>query len=416
MEAWSGIYQARKFGSKCLQLGSEPGSFYYKEFYSHPEFDVSQSEDCLYLNIWVPDHAENEQCPVALWIHGGAFSNGTGSELPFVGTEFVKRKVILVTINYRLGVFGFLCHPLITELNSAEEGCANYGLWDQVMALNWVYENIGAFGGNSKKITLFGQSAGAMSLQQLAETSAINNHCSGMILQSGGGYGSDFNRAPYLDDAYKVGENLMEKMGIPKNLWKESEAGKQQTYHQLYEISAEELQKYAGKMIAESLKTWSPLPFVPVIDKDLLKEDVDEMIEAKKFQKIPYILGANSQDMAASDKLDKTPDDDMMHRANVDFAKIANTCDDASAYVYYFKRQLPGDDAGAFHSAELWYIFGCFEYCWRPMTGADRALSDEMIDCWTNFMYTGNPGKDWKPCTKEESFVKIFDVVSHSQN
>ncbi len=124
-ERWEDVYIADHFQPKCMQAGRQIGTFYDREFYSNPDFAVDMSEDCLYLNIWVP-RKRRQACPVAIYIHGGAFLGGAGSELPFDGGEFAKRDVILVTINYRLGVFGFFCHPPITD--ASDRTCGNYGL------------------------------------------------------------------------------------------------------------------------------------------------------------------------------------------------------------------------------------------------------------------------------------------------
>ena len=121
-EAWDGIYEADRFSGRGVQDGERCVGFYDKEFYGNPEYDVPDSEDCLYLNIWMPEHGEGGKLPVAFWIHGGAFLGGYGSEMEFDGEAYAKRGVILVTFNYRLNVFGFLAHPWL----SAENG---QGYW-----------------------------------------------------------------------------------------------------------------------------------------------------------------------------------------------------------------------------------------------------------------------------------------------
>ena len=178
---WEGVYHADRFGKTCWQEREEEGSFYDVEFYRNADYLTDFDEDCLYLNIWVPGNEgvleksvsakdipagsfSAKKLPVALWIHGGAFSHGFGHEMEFDGAEYAKRGVILVTINYRVGVFGYLAHEWLSR-ESSYGISGNYGMLDQIAALKWVRENIGAFGGDAGNITIFGQSAGAISVQ-----------------------------------------------------------------------------------------------------------------------------------------------------------------------------------------------------------------------------------------------------------
>ena len=166
------------------------------------------SEDSLYLNIWTPAADVNAKLPVAFWIHGGAFLGGYGSELEFDGEAWCRRNVILVTINYRVNAFGFLAHPWLSAEN--EQGISgNYGILDQIAALQWVHRNIAAFGGDPERITILGQSAGSMSVQTLVSTDLTGNLIKGAILQSAGGYDSGLNRDRTLAEAEKIGENLL---------------------------------------------------------------------------------------------------------------------------------------------------------------------------------------------------------------
>ena len=171
---WEGVYKADHFGCVCPQTEHEPDSFYGKEFYLDPEFGMKQSEDCLYLNIWTPANTVDEKLPVAFWIHGGAFMHGFSHESEFDGAAYCERGVILVAINYRLGAFGFLAHPWLSEESGAGRS-GNYAILDQIAALKWVKENIAAFGGDPENITVFGQSAGCMSVQTLVSSPLTEN-------------------------------------------------------------------------------------------------------------------------------------------------------------------------------------------------------------------------------------------------
>lgn len=412
-DAWDGILMADKFGNKGMQREQIKGSFYQKEFYNDENFMTPMSEDCLYLNIYVPEKKENqnekEKLPVAIYIHGGAFMSGAGSNLPFVADKLAKKGVIIVTINYRLGIWGFLSHPVLEKKNKTFTS-GNYGLWDQIFAMQWVKENIEAFGGDADNITLFGQSAGAMSLQILALSPKTEGLFQRMILQSGGGYKNPLAKFRTKEEAKQSGEWFLNSLG--ENL---SEA---EIIEKLEHDTSIKLQKAAEETVGKAFQNQMGIPFMPVIDGEILSEDIDSLIEKKQFRKIPYILGANTNDITMENTLDYSQENNPMQQANISYAKIADEagCD---SYVYYFTRQLPGDESGAFHSAELWYVFGSLDYCWRKtyMTLEDWEISDEIMTYWTNFMKTGNPNgkirteaeqKKWKPYKADEPFVKIF--------
>lgn len=412
-ESWSGVYAAENFREKSMQRGRQVGSFYDKEFYSNPNFSVDMSENCLYLNIWVPKK-RSENCPVAIYVHGGAFMSGAGSNLPFDGEGFAKKGIILVTINYRLGVFGFLCHPLL--IDEAVGACGNYGLWDQIAALEWVRDNIAAFGGDPENITLFGQSAGAMSLQILALSPQAEGKYRQMILQSGGGYNFPIETCRTLDAAFEIGEAVLKELGMEEKAWMHSKAERQRALQLFYDSSTERIMEAAGKVIGMSFANGTGIPYIPVIDKIILNGGINELMERGEFHKVRYILGSNSEDMTVDMNKKRTPETNKMHIANVNFSQMVNRDKEAQAYVYYFSRQLPGDDSGAFHSAELWYVFGTLQYCWRPLTEKDRMLSDEIIGYWANFMRSGSPNgidlSEWRTCTDEYPNVKIFDTLA----
>lgn len=401
-EGWEGIYKADHFRNRSMQ-GPQRGGFYFKEFYSNPEFETPQSEDCLYLNIWTPkDITENGKLPVAVYVHGGAFLSGAGSNLPFVCNKLTDRDVIVVTINYRLGALGFLCHPFLGELSGNEAG-GNLGLWDQVMAFEWVKENIQAFGGDPDRITAFGQSAGAMSLQALALSGKLEGLVSGMILQSGGGYKNPLGELMDRDKSKLIAEMLFEEIGC-------NPGNKEEVLKRLTEIDEDTLMEKVGVVIGKSFQNKLGMPFVPTLDGELLTDTLDKLTDNGSFLKIPYILGCNGDDITTEGNEDKRPDNNPMHLANISYAgKIADA--GLSSYVYYFDRKMPGDDAGAFHSAELWYVFGSLEYCWRPLEKRDYDLSEEMITYWTNFFKTGVPDandgiRNWS--AYKDGCIKVF--------
>ena len=208
---WEGVLDCKKFGPRCPQADLASMDFYGKEFYD--EMVPPESEDCLYLNIWTPaSAAPGDNLPVLFWIHGGAFMHGCGTEKEFDGEGFAKKGVILVSINYRVNVFGFFAHPELEKENT-EGVSGNYGLLDQAFALNWVRENIAAFGGDAAKITLAGQSAGCMSVQNLISSPLTKGMVRGAVLQSGGGLRA-LHATPSKEQLWEISQKLMEHLGV----------------------------------------------------------------------------------------------------------------------------------------------------------------------------------------------------------
>ena len=164
------------------------------------------------------------------------------------------------------------------------------------------------------------------------------------------------------------------------------------------------------EVVGRSFREGKGFAFVPVIDGAILKKDANELISEGGFRKTPYILGANKNDLTMENATDFGAMANPMEKANIDYAVLANESG-ADSFVYYFERELPGDDAGAFHSAELWYVFGSLDYCWRKdlFTDKDYELSAKIVKYWTSFMKNGDPGcqklPEWKKCTKEDPYV-----------
>lgn len=384
---WGGVREALSFGSQCPQADPTSG-FYGKEFYTSKEYPLpAMSEDCLYLNIWAP--AGMKDCPVALWIHGGAFDHGFSSEMEFDGRKFAANGVILVSINYRVGVFGFFAHEKLRRENM-HHTTGNYCLQDQLMALKWVKENISAFGGDSQNVTIFGQSAGAMSVQALVSSPLIKGMIQGAVMQSGGGIDNGICRTKNLEEAYRLSDRIMSLCHA----------------HTIDDMRKVPAKKFV-EILPELYKDVQDLAFGPIIDGYVLKEGTQESIRTGNVEDIPYMIGANGDDMLVN------KGEDGMHaklfKGCESFAEARNAHSDKPVYVYYFNRKLPGDDAGAFHSSELWYVFGTLERCWRPMEKRDYVLSDRMISAWASFMKDKDPGEGWKKYEDEEKFVREFD-------
>ena len=391
-ERWEGVREAKAFSNRCFQLRQE--GFDKKEFYSDEAFKPPMSEDCLYLNIWTPEEApQGKGFPVAVYIHGGAFLNGFGSELEFDGEAFARHGVILVTINYRLGIFGFLAHPLLTA-ESPKKVSGNYGILDQLAALSFVRENIEAFGGDPESVMVFGQSAGAMSVQTILSSPLSKGLVQRAVMESGGSYKWGLHSDTTLSEAEAIGEKILAGAGI-------------ESLEQLRALPAEELMQvllgYMERAMAEAGGDFSKvrLPMTPVIDGFVLPHGYDETIERGELLDVPVMLGSNTEDMNVADELLK---------GTQAFSFRAEELHGRPSYVYRFERRMPGDEAGAFHSAELWYVFGTYGRCWRPLGEEDAALSERMVRCWTNFARTGEPGENWRPCRKDDPYIKHFDI------
>ena len=385
--AWEGVRECADFGPIAWQPGNAPGTFYGDEFYW--EGTPEQSEDCLYLNVWAPAGTVGKKAarlPVAMWIHGGAYMNGYGHEVTMDGDAWARRGVILVTINYRLGTFGFLSHPELT----AEQGqSGNYGTMDQIAALQWVHDNIAAFGGDPDNITVFGQSAGAMSVKTLLISPLSKDLLAKAIIQSGGGIGLR-SLAPANDIPQSFYDNqgkaLMDNAGLT-------------TLQQMRAASAEAVFGVSGKYTADG-KGFVMLS--PHTDGKVLTEDFDHALFNGSIAQVPVMIGYNKDDMG------------ILAGASVDrFCAVRDSLG-CPVYEYEFLRELPTDEAhpssaaGAFHSAELWYMFGTLGKSWRPFTEADYRLSERMLDAWTGFCKSGNPG--WEAYKRERPFKEAFDI------
>lgn len=396
---WEGIRQAKQFSPRSMQLMHPPGSFYDKEFYGDPCYLPPMSEDCLYLNVWTPALTPDERLPVAFWIHGGGFLGGYGSEMEFDGAAYCRRKVILVTINYRTGPFGFLAHPWLSA-ESPQGLSGNDGLFDQIAALEWVRDNIASFGGDADQITVFGQSAGAISTQILVSSELAKPLIQGAIMQSGGGYKAGLLKEQTLAEAEKTGEAFV-------NICKVN------SLSELRALPADKILKALRIFMADKGKTNEGLPFGPNMDGYLLTCPLDILVDKGQHKDIPYLLGSTKNDIGVNINHLAQGDKGPLYDACIAWSLKNEALGRRPSYVYYFARDLPGDDqASAFHSAELWYMFGTLKRSWRPFEPADEALSERMLDYWCNFIKNKNPNQpglpDWNPCSSDDPFVKIL--------
>lgn len=389
VQPWDTVMLADHWSAASWQAPHDPNDGNYGvEFYAEdPEF----SEDCLYLNIWTPlgasGHAERK-LPVALWIHGGAYHAGWSFEPEFDGEAWAARGVILVTINYRLGVFGFMSHPLLTAAN-AEGISGNYGIYDQLKALQWVNENIAAFGGDPDDITIFGQSAGGGSVRCLVSSPLAKPLISKAIIMCAGGLNRALSAGVTQEASDALHQQILDAAGLT-------------TLDQLMAANWQTLYDAQQKYVAET-GNWR-LSF-PHIDGKLIVEDFSDAVLDNTLADIPYMVGSVANDMPGLDQ------------GLADFAAVRDSLSEQPVYVYRFDAAPPTDGrpalTGSFHSSELWSVFHTMDRSWRPFTDADRALSDRMVDYWTNFVKYGDPNGEkpgnWQAYKQGAPYVQLLE-------
>ena len=361
--SWEGIYDATHYGACAYQPRSFYNEenmpqkiFYYNEFRKGETYEYS--EDCLFLNVFAPEKTE-EKLPVIVYIHGGGFKGGCGNEKHFDEPIWPTKGVIGVTINYRLGPLGFAVLP---ELREEAGKTGNYGLYDQLTAILWVKHNIEAFGGDPDNITIMGQSAGAMSIQQHCLSPLSKGVFHKAVMSSGGGITKALS-ATQPEKYFDFWHMIMEKCGASN----------------LEEFRAVPVDKFFA-VWEENKKECMGGGSFPCIDGELVVGSGTEMLEAKAQHNIPYMVGTTSHDMMPP----------LLYGMGKGWCKAQNS----PAYLWFFNRRLPGDKHGAWHSSDLWYWFGTLDNCWRPFNEKDRALAEEMTDRLCAFAKTASPNAD----------------------
>ena len=389
---WEGIYDATRYGNCSYQ----PRAFYNEEevvekYFYYNEFRKGEtytySEDCLFLNVFTPEDAvPGDNLPVLIYIHGGGFTGGCGHEKHFDGPVWPVKGVIGVTLNYRLGPLGFVCLP---ELKQEAGFTGNYGLYDQMTAIKWVKDNIAAFGGDPENITIMGQSAGAMSVQQHCLSPLADGLFQKAVMSSGGGVSAALTAAA-PEKTYDFWHKLME-------------INECKTLEDFRSLSPEKL-----------FSTWQNLKKTmkggncsPVLDGRFVVGTGPQLLKEKRQKPIPYMAGTTSEDI--------------MPPVLFQMAKSWCAAQDKQSYAWFFDRKLPGDDNGAWHSSDLWYWFGTLPNCWRPMAKKDYDLSEQMTDYLTNFCKYGDPNGSgrtaWLPMSKGQNKVMCLgEQDSHMGN
>lgn len=414
---WEGVRGCTSFSPQCPQ--PERSGF--------NDYDAPSDEDCLYLNIWTKADSAGSELPVMVWIHGGGFTIGSSSTPAYDGLEFAKRGVVLVSINYRLGPFGFFAHPALSR-ESPHGVSGNYGILDQIAALQWVKRNIGAFGGNAECVTIFGESAGACSVTALMTSPLAEGLFQRAIAESGFAAGfpdlkSSKDLIPSMESA---GEKLAGDLGCDK--------------------SDDVLKALRSKSAGEILEASNPavgiltkgMKYRPCVDGWVLPENPVSAFNKGKQHHVPFLTGTNADESTiflrkfpvkrpagytflirqlfkenADEILSLYPSDnesgikkslellvsDAAFIAPARFAVRSVTKSGAKAWLYHFTRIPPGfkkRGMGCFHGLEIAYVFGNLSIK-MSVSEEDRELSKVMGSYWVTFASEGDPNRTGLP-------------------
>jgi para-nitrobenzyl esterase len=436
---WEGVYDACRFAPISVQ--DTPGigdDVYVREWHVDP--DIRMSEDCLYLNVWTGARSPDEKLPVLVWFFGGALQWGYTAEMEFDGERLARRGIIVVTVNYRLNVFGFMSHPEIS-LNQ-QDAPANFGNLDQQAGLKWVIRNIRAFGGDPDKITIAGQSAGGGSVMAQMTSPSSMGLFHRAIVQSG------VIRSPYMEsmigkpktlkEAEQDGVRFLDYIGA-KNL---EEARQMDAFYirdKYAEFTANmELFDRMGTVIDEKFCFGDPVKLymenkhamVPIMAGNTSEEflsSINAETEEELEKKAREVFGVHAEEFL------KFPESRVKDADN-NYGKVSGLeCTAKSmflsdqkygnpnpCYYYRFDADIPGwDHAGNFHSVDLWFFFETLAKCWRPFKGKHYDLARLMCNYWACFVKNGDPnGLDadgtpmprWTPYTKENPSAMIFST------
>lgn len=431
LPAWRGTRAATAFGPACYQPPFRGGSIYSERL-------NGMSEDCLSLNIWAPANAR--RAPVIVWIHGGSLTGGASSQITYDGKRLAERGIVLVSINYRLGVLGYLAHPeLSRESNLGVSG--NYGLLDQVLALRWIHRNIAAFGGDPANVTIAGESAGGLSVMYLMATPYARGLFAKAIMQSAYMVAAPYLRTSPNGDipAETIGTTLVTALGG-------------NSVAQLRGRDPQSLIADAGRL--------GYFPF-PNIDGRILTRQLVDTFDRGEQAKVPIIAGfnsgeirslrillpphppANAADYAAeirrrygeladaflrlyppdniAESMLATPRD-ALYGWTAERLVRSQTAAGAPGFLYYWDHATPAADAAnlhGFHGSEIPYVFGNTDRVtplWPviPATTEERALRDAMIGYWAGFARDGMPSAAgharWQPYGSTRAYLNVTDV------
>jgi para-nitrobenzyl esterase len=390
---WDGIRSCVQPGASPMQNKPEPFLMWTEDYLIPP---TPIGEDCLYLNVWTGARVAKERRPVLVFIYGGGFGSGGGNVPIYDGEAMARKGVVFLTINYRVGIFGFFSHPGLTK-ESGHGASGNYGLMDQIAALQWIKNNIAAFGGDPGNVTIAGQSAGSMSVNCLVASPLAK----GLFIKAIGESGALFSReSQTLAQAEAGGEKLAGTMGAA-------------TLDALRALPADELLKKGE---------WN---WAPIVDGYVLPEQIADIFVGKRSNPVALLTGWNEDEGFAFGPKKGTDADsvaemkksrDMIFgRQNYAWAVIASGLGER-VFVYRFVRQPPtalgGRKWGAFHTAEVPYAYDNLKFVKRPFEPVDYNLADAMSGYLVNFAKNGDPNgvglERWENYTREGGKIMVF--------
>jgi para-nitrobenzyl esterase len=399
---WEGVRKADRFSANPMQEMRESFGPWTAEY--QPQGGVS--EDCLYLNIWTGAKSGKEKRPVMVYIPGGAFTGGSGNCPVYYGENLAKKGLVVVTINYRVGVLGFLVHPELTK-ESEHHASGNYGLLDQVAALEWIKRNIGMFGGDPARVTIMGQSAGAMSVHYLTGSPLAKGLFIRAIAQSGSH--AQIGPGEGLASAEQTGVRFAKARGAAS-------------------LAALRAMPTADLIVPSK----EEFHFLPIVDGWFLPKSVDEIVAAGEQSDVATLTGWVADEGSFSDDYGKVSAEECVKRVRQqagfqadiilhlyptstqveaaesqkafarDMAMISmfewaikrEKTGKTNVYTYLFTHPQPGttkERYQTFHSSELPYIFDNLKQSPRPWTAEDQKMAETMSSYWTNFIATGDP-------------------------
>jgi para-nitrobenzyl esterase len=432
---WNGVLKAFEFAPISMQAKTviDENNIYTREWSVDP--DIPMDEDCLYLNVWTPACSGNEKLPVFVWYFGGALQFGNTAEMEFDGERIARRGVVVVTVNYRLNVFGFLSHPEITA--EAPEAPANFGNLDQQAGTQWVKRNIAAFGGDPNNITIGGQSAGGGSVLSQLTSPQNEGLCQKAIIESGV-ITMLYEGNPMPIEKYNLSEAEQEGMKFFDFLGVSSLAEARQLDAEYIRDKSLEYKKFWGTVqddvycVGDAFKLFlqNKRLKVPVLLGQTSSEffNVPMVENINEFKEMAVkMFGKDADEYLEFFKSEGDNIDEIRKQASVSSLEYsiriigqanADTNANMPLYYYNFEAEIPGwDNPGTFHSVDLWFFFETLAKCWRPFVGKHYDLARQMCNYWANFISSGDPnGKDstgeempyWEKYTTDAPYGMIF--------
>ena len=434
IQSWTGVKQATTFAVSCMQDAA------FAKIFGAP---AGMSEDCLYLNVWTPAKTAGEKIPVMVWIYGGGFVGGQTSIPSYDGTRLAEKGVVLVSVAYRLGAFGFLAHPELSK--ESGKGSGNYGLQDMIAGLQWVKANIAKFGGDPGRVTIFGESAGGIAVSMLAASPAAKGLFHRAISESGGNFGP-------ARVGTEGGVNMLSLKG--------AESAGQAFFAKLGASDLKAARAVPAGTVQAAVGPGLQASFWPVFDGDVLPGDQYELYQAGRFNDTPVLIGTNSDEGAlfaqpgmTSARFDALIREGYGKSANALLAAYPHATDaDAAkagkdifresafawptwawamlqsqkgkgkAYVYSFDHRTPQSPGGSNHGSEIAYVFRTLAVPAGvigpsgPPRPEDTAMSELMSSYWTNFAKSADPNAAglpmWPAFTTTAQNAMIFDTKS----